>query len=96
MSKTIYSDYTDANGVNYATVGENIRNGAKNLTFESLAPFLTEREKVLTVLNADSEALRGFILALFGALNDASWGDKYATPFSTEELQIIKTRLGIN
>ena len=32
MGKTIYSDNTDINGVNYATVGENIREGAKALT----------------------------------------------------------------
>lgn len=96
MGKTIYSDNTDANGVSYPTIGENIRNGAKNLTLESLRPFMENRERVLFGLNADSEALRQFILALFGALNDASWGDKYATPFSTEELQVIKTSLGIN
>lgn len=96
MSKTIYSDYTDANGVSYPTIGENIRNGAKNLTLESFGTLLENRENILFGLNADSKALRESILAMFGAFNDGSWGDKYATPFSTEELQVIKTSLGIN
>lgn len=43
MGKTIYSDNTDINGVNYATVGENIREGAKALTYESVEPVLEER-----------------------------------------------------
>lgn len=36
MGKTIYSDNTDINGVNYATVGENIREGAKALPYKSI------------------------------------------------------------
>lgn len=97
MGKTIYSDNTDINDVNYATVGENIRNGAKNLKLEDLAPFFTNRERVLTGLNANSENLKAFILTLFGSLTaDGSWGDNFAIPFSTEELQVIKKSLGIN
>lgn len=42
MGKTIYSDNTDINGVNYATVGENIREGAKALTYESVETVLQE------------------------------------------------------
>lgn len=96
MGKTIYSDNTGVNGVNYATVGENIRNGAKNIRLEDLVPFLAEREKVLTALNANSENLRSCILFLLGVNTDAPWGDKYMTRASDEELQQIKRFLGIN
>lgn len=96
MSKTIYSDNTDANGVSYATIGENIRNGSKNIRPEDFERFMENREEVLTGLHANSENLKKSILAMFGADNEGFWGDKYITPFSTEELQVIKTSLGIN
>ena len=36
MGKTIYSDNTDINGVNYATVGKNIREGAGRERFQNV------------------------------------------------------------
>lgn len=54
MGKTIYSDNTDINGVNYATVGENIRNGAKALTYESVKQVLMEnKEDFLSEFNGE-------------------------------------------
>ena len=56
MGKTIYSDNTDINGVNYATVGENIRKGAKALTYESIKQVLVEnKENLLSELGINDE-----------------------------------------
>ena len=63
MGKTIYSDNTDINGVNYATVGENIREGAKALTYESVDTVLQENiSKMLENLNINGNYLRACIL----------------------------------
>lgn len=66
MGKTIYSDNTDINGVNYATVGENIREGAKVLTYENIEPVLKENaSKVNTALEVNCEALKQAIMHFF-------------------------------
>lgn len=63
MGKTIYSDNTDINGVNYATVGENIREGAKALTYESIKPVLEENAgKVNNTLSTTSRSLKAAVL----------------------------------
>lgn len=65
MGKTIYSDNTDINGVNYATVGENIREGAKSLTYESIEPVLEENTgKVNTALSTTARTLKNAVLHL--------------------------------
>mgnify|MGYP003288092810 CR=1 FL=1 len=62
MGKTIYSDNTDINGVNYATVGENIREGAKSLTYESVGPVLEENAgTVNTALSTTARTLKAAI-----------------------------------
>lgn len=98
MGKTIYSDNTDINGVNYATVGENIREGAKVLTYESFAPvFGDNKTAILTSLNADHDALRNCLLFLLTGSYDYLnlWGDSEITPPTEEDKQKIKTFLGI-
>lgn len=99
MGKTIYSDNTDINGVNYATVGENIREGAKALTYESVEPVLEENiPKVLDVLNISWAELRNVIVFMFSsnALYGNLWGDYNIPALSEQEKQEIKTYLGIN
>lgn len=59
MSKTIYSDNTDINGVNYATIGENIREGAKNLSYETVEPVLEDNKvKINDTLETDASSLK--------------------------------------
>lgn len=98
MGKTIYSDNTDINGVNYATVGENIREGAKALTYESVEPVLKDnKKKVLTELNASAYELVNVILYLFtGQGEQHTWGETYIAHFTEEQKQQIKTYLGIS
>lgn len=75
MGKTIYSDI---NGVNYATVGENIREGAKALTYESVETVLQENiSKMLENLNINGNYLRAFILYLLTGKSNypSTWGD---------------------
>lgn len=99
MGKTIYSDNTDINGVNYATVGENIREGAKALMYESVKPVLEEnRGEVINELRINVYKLRNNILYLL--TNDKSysdsWGGLFVSPLSESEKQKIKTFLGIS
>ena len=99
MGKTIYSDNTDINGVNYKTVGENIREGAKALTYESVEPVLEENnEQVLGVLNADHIQLRSCLLFLLtgDSYYSSYWGSTNIAELSEEDKQKIKTYLGIN
>lgn len=99
MGKTIYSDNTDINGVNYATVGENIREGAKVLTYESIEPVLdNNRGETLTVLRITANKLRNNILLLLtGDLTyQDSWGGTFIAKLTEEEKQKIKTYLGIS
>lgn len=99
MGKTIYSDNTDINGVNYATVGENIREGAKALTYESVETVLQENlSKMLENLNINGNYLRACILYLLtGKSNSPStWGDMQIFALTEEDKQSIKTFLGIN
>lgn len=99
MGKTIYSDNTDINGVNYATVGENIREGAKSLTYESVEPVLEENiDKVLKTLNISWGELRNVIVYMFTKNNlyGNLWGDYHIPELSEQEKQEIKTFLGIS
>ena len=99
MGKTIYSDNTDINGVNYATVGENIREGAKSLTYESVEPVLEDNvSKMLESLKINADYLRGCILFLMSGKTNypSTWGDKTLVLLSEEDKQNIKTYLGIN
>ena len=98
MGKTIYSDNTDINGVNYATVGENIREGAKKLTYESIDPVLkNNKKKALTALNASAYELVNVILYLFtGQSPYHTWGETTIGHFTEEQKQQIKTYLGIS
>lgn len=99
MGKTIYSDNTDINGVNYATVGENIREGAKALTYESIEVVLEENKgKALNVLNADYIQLRSCILYMMTGDPYYSnlWGGTMLPPTTEEDKQKIKTFLGIS
>lgn len=98
MGETIYSDNTDINGVNYPTVGENIRRGAKELTYESVAPvFGDNKDAILTNLNADHDSLRNCVLFLLTGSYDYLnlWGDSEIAPPTEEDKQKIKTFLGI-
>ena len=99
MGKTIYSDNTDINGVNYATVGENIREGAKALPYESIEPVLEENiDKVLNALNISWGELRNAIVYMFTKNNlyGNLWGDYHIAELSEQEKQEIKTFLGIS
>lgn len=99
MGKTIYSDNTDINGVNYATVGENIREGAKVLTYESIEPVLDEnRTETLVTLRITVNKLRNNILFLLtgDVTYQDSWGGVFVNKLTEEEKQKIKTYLGIN
>ena len=82
MGKTIYSDNTDINGVNYETIGENIRNGAKALTYESVKPVLVENKE-----NLISE------LGLNGA-KDLTY--ESIKPLLVENKENLLSELGIN
>lgn len=91
MGKTIYSDNTDINGVNYATVGENIREGAKALTYESVELVLEENAgKVNEALSTTSKTLKNAILQyLTTSITDVGtniyFGDTNDIPFSFAE-----------
>ena len=45
MSKVIYSDNTDANGVSYPTIGENIRESAKALKYTDIGHIMIDDKK---------------------------------------------------
>ena len=99
MGKTIYSDNTDINGVNYSTVGENIREGAKVLTYESVETVLEENlSKMLESLNINGNYLRACILYLLTGKSSypSTWGDMQIFALTEEDKQSIKTFLGIS
>lgn len=91
MGKTIYSDNTDINGVNYATVGENIREGAKALTYETVEPVLEERAgDVNTALKTGARDLKHAMLSfLTTAISEIGsyiyFGDTTDIPYSIDE-----------
>lgn len=94
MGKTIYSDNTDINGVNYATVGENIREGAKALTYDSVKAVLEDNAgEVNTTLKTGSRdfkhAMLDYLTKPIGDIGGyVYFGDTTDTPFSiTEWLQ---------
>lgn len=104
MGKTIYSDNTDINGVNYATVGENIREGAKALPYESIEPVLEENKAEInntleTSVSLLRQALLNFLSTSYSSPVDVSFGGETAQTFSQEEwvkCSIITTNLNIN
>lgn len=104
MGKIIYSDNTDINGVNYATVGENIREGAKSLTYESVEPMLEENKtKINDALETSAlslkQALISFLSTLYSTTIDVSFGGETVPSFSQQEwiaCSIITTNLNIN
>lgn len=89
MSQVQYpNDRVDISGKEHPTVGENIRNGSKNLTFSSQ----NERTKTLTSLNIRETTLKGFIIKLLTG-EQAPWGGLIVTPLTDEERNSIKTWL---
>ncbi len=99
MGKTIYSDNTDINGVSYETVGENIRKGAKSLTYETVEPVLEENKgEALHTLNADYIQLRSCLLYLMTGdpYYSCLWGGILMPPTTEEDKHKIKTFLGIS
>lgn len=101
MSKTIYSDYTDINGTNYETVGENIRDGHKSLRFDDINVSLTENTEMLGKnIGISANNLRTFIIRLLTTAPNTS---SIQAPFcgtsvkalTTSELNAIKKALGI-
>lgn len=99
MGKTIYSDNTDINGVNYATVGENIREGAKALTYESVEPVLEENvSKTLDTLKINGGYLRACVLYLMTGKSNypSTWGNEQLPALTDEDKQNIRTYLGIS
>ena len=91
MGEIIYSDNTDINGVNYATVGENIREDAKSLTYESVEPVLEEKAgDVNTVLKTGARDLKHAVLDfLTTAISEIGtlvyFGETTDIPYSIDE-----------
>ena len=89
MSQVQYqNDRVDISGKEHPTVGENIRNGSKNLTFSSQ----NERTNALTNLNIRETTLKGFIIKLLTGKR-ASWGGLTVAALTDEERNSIKTWL---
>lgn len=91
MGKTIYSDNTDINGVKYATVGENIREGAKALSYDTVEPVLKENAgKVNEALSTTSRTLKHAVLQyLTTAIGEIGtniyFGDTSDIPYNLDE-----------
>lgn len=91
MSKTIYSDNTDINGVSYETVGENIREGAKTLTYKSIEPVLEDHaEDINTTLKTTAKDLKNAMLDFLTTSiaeigTDVYFGDTTASPYIVSE-----------
>lgn len=89
MSQVQYpNDRVDISGKEHPTVGENIRNGSKNLTFSSQK----ERTNALNNLNIRETTLKGFIVNLLTG-KKAQWGGLIVEALTDEERNSIKTWL---
>ena len=89
MSQVQYpNDRVDITGKEHPTVGENIRNGSKNLTFSSQK----ERTAALNNLYIREDTLKGFIINLLTGKR-ATWGGNVDGPLTEEERNSIKTWL---
>lgn len=89
MSQVQYpNDRVDVTGTEHPTVGENIRNGSKKLTFNSQ----TERSSAYTALSMSPGELKGFIHAMLTG-NSGFWGGTSISGFNDNEKQLIKNWL---
>ena len=89
MSQVQYqNDRVDTSGKEHPTVGENIRNGSKNLTFSSQK----ERRNALTNLYIREGTLKVFIFELLTG-GSAKWGGTSVKPLTDEQRNAIKTWL---
>lgn len=89
MSQVEYpNDRVDISGKEHPTVGENIRNGSKNLTFSSQK----ERTDAINNLYIAPETLKVFIINMLTG-NKGWWGGIDITPLTEKEKNDIKTWL---
>lgn len=89
MSQVQYpNDRVDITGTEHPTVGENIRNGSKKLTFNSQ----TERDEAYTALNMSPRELKTFIRAMFTG-RSGNWGGSSVPGFNDIEKQAMKNWL---
>lgn len=97
MSKIIYSDYTDTSGKNYETIGENIRHAEESTSAAGIISAVQSEPEVANELAISANDLHNAILNLFsGAGNTVSFANTESESLSDDELQMIKTNLGIS
>ena len=95
MSEQFYSDYVDANGHTYKTVGENIRKGAKDVdTIVDSINTNTDAAKVAGAIHVTANELKTAIINLLSG-KKAFFGGLDTIALTQEELAEIKTYLGI-
>lgn len=89
MSQVQYpNDRVDITGTEHPTVGENIRNGSKKITFNSQS----ERDDAIRALNISQTELKNFILNMFTG-SEGVWGGAGVYRFSEDDKQKIKNWL---
>lgn len=89
MSQVQYpNDRVDITGIEHPTVGENIRNGSKTITFNSQS----ERRSAYNALGMSPATLQKFIFnMLTGKRSD--WGGSFMAGFTDYEKEQIKNWL---
>lgn len=99
MAKQYPADTVGIDGKVYPTIGENIRESAKNsVTAEGISGAIknnTDKSKVTEALDTTSIDLKNFIVNLLTG-QDAYFGGLYVNALSPEQLAQIKTYLGIS
>ena len=89
MSQVQYpNDRVDITGTEHPTVGENIRNGSKKITFNSQG----ERNDAINSLGISQASLKNFILNMLTG-SEGVWGGAGSLGFSEDDKQKIKNWL---
>lgn len=95
MSEQYYSDFIDSKGHSYPTVGENIRNGAKDVSsIVSSINSNTDSAKVTEAIHVTADVLKTAIVDLLSG-QKANFGGLDTKALTPEQLTKIKTYLGI-
>lgn len=95
MAEQFLADTVDSTGHAYPTVGENIREGAKNpSTIISAFTKDTDKAKMTNALDVSSESLKHAIVSMLSG-ESFHFGSMDAVPLTHEQITKIKTFLGI-
>lgn len=95
MTKQFFADTVDVSGHAYPTVGENIRNGAKDPS-SIIGAFTddTDKAKMTNTLDVSAQDLKHAIVSMLSG-ERFHFGSLDADALTTEEVNKIKTFLGI-